>query len=339
MLKNSKGRDLSPLFSVLEYEDLETAFEDTKHFLHDLEKSLKWKREKAEEDLYSTYNKKYKKYTALKTVQKLIVQSAKTKVIDYHVPGLYPRTELLRLLFEAELRRFNKKKLTYRTDFKTANRLYFPYLYRQGVFKGYFFRVDMPACFYSLYSVLGLDCKILADIDHDRKFIKVRASGQGVIRKDTSNLIRLVENYKELRNALYGITRFCFVLFFYPDGKIERRYIRTSLQNMDLLVSIASMLHDLVSRFRPYILYWNIDGGIVTPEGYEKINQFLQEHNLSLRIEAEGEEVEVRGVGIYRIGDYQTIPYEWGKKSGIPAKEYVYRVENAKTLWDWFKRK
>jgi hypothetical protein len=332
-------RNLNDLFFLIDHHDLDFQLETTKKFIHDWETSQNWIRRFVELNCFHDWKKYYSQYVAELTPSKLIIQKAKTKLIENFQKSLYSDLEAIRTLIEAELRRFNKKKLYYRTDFKTANALYFPYKFTKGVFKGEFIKFDIKACFYSIYSRVGIDANIIADIDHIQKIIDVKACGQGLLTAENSQIIRNLREQKRLRNSVYGLTRYCFALYLYPDGKIERRYIRTNLQNLDLLVIIASLLHSIVYPFRDYIIYWNIDGGVIRADKFKKIKKEIEDLNFEIKEVEYSEEVDIQGLGSYRIGNFWTAHYEHGVKAKQESKENIYYVQNSEKIKSWFRRK
>jgi hypothetical protein len=331
-------RNLEDLFNFLDHHNLDFQLTIAKEFIHDWEKSQNWTRRFAELNCYSDWKKFYYKYSAELTPSKLIVQKVKTKVVEKYQKTLYNDLEALRTFIEAELRRFNKKKLYYRSDFKKANALYFPTKYIKGIHKGEFIKFDIKGCFYSIYSKIGIDANIIADIDHERNIIDVKACGQGLLTAENSQIIKNLENNKQLRNAVYGLTRYCFATYLYPGGKIERRYIRTNLQNLDLLVIIASLLHSIVYPYRNFILYWNIDGGIVRADKFEQIKKEIEDLNFQIKEVEYSEEVEILGIGSYRIGLFATAHYEHGVKARQESKENIYYVSNSEKIKRWLRR-
>jgi hypothetical protein len=259
--------------------------------------------------------------------------------VEKYQKSLFSDIEAVRTLLEAELRRFNKKKLYYRTEFKKANALYFPVKFVKGKHKGEFIKFDIRACFYTIYSKIGIDANIIADIDHEKKIIDVKACGQGILTAENSQLIKNLKEHKTLRNAIYGLTRYCFALYLYPEGKIERRYIRTNLQNLDLLVIIASLLHSLVYPFKDFIVYWNIDGGIIRADKFEEMKKTIEDLRFEIKKVEYSEEVEILGIGSYRIGNFATAHYENGVKARQESKENIYYVQNSEKIKSWFRRR
>jgi hypothetical protein len=331
-------RNLHELFNYLDYHDLNFQISIAKEFIHEWEKQQNWTRRFTEVNCFHDWKKYYSQYTAELTPSKLIVQKAKTKLIEKYQKNLYSDIEALRTLIEAELRRFNKKKLYYRTDFKTANALYFPYKFKRGIFKGEFIKFDIKACFYTIYSKIGIDANIIAEIDHSQKFIDIKACGQGILTSENSQIIRNLKDNKILRNSVYGLTRYCFALYLYPDAKIERRYIRTNLQNLDLSVIIASLLHSIVYPYKDKIIYWNIDGGIVYADVFEQMKKEIEDLNFKIKEIEYSEEVEILGLGSYRIGSFTTAHYEHGVRSKQESKENIYCVQNSEKIKSWFRR-
>jgi hypothetical protein len=297
-----------------------------------------WERVFAEVNCFSDWKKYFSQYIGELTPSKLIIPKAKKKVIEKYQKSLYSDLEALRTLIEADLKRFNKKKLYYRSDFKTANALYFPYKYKCGCFKGEFVKFDIKACFYTIYSKIGVDANIIANIDNEKKNIDVKACGQGLLTAENSQIIRNLKDYKVLRNAVYGLTRYCFANYLYPGGKIERRYIRTNLQNLDLLVIIASLLHSIVYPYKDKIIYWNIDGGIINANVFEKFKSEIEDLGFEIKEIEYSEECEILALGSYRIGDFWTAHYEHGVKSKQECKENIYHVNNANKIKSWFRR-
>jgi hypothetical protein len=331
-------RNLEELFNFLDHQHLDFQIQITKELINKWESESGWIRKFAEQNCYYDWKKYYSNFIAELTPHKLIIQKIKTKIIERYQQTLYSDLEALRTLIEAELRRHNKKKFYYKTDFKVANKLYFPVKFVKGRFRGEFIKFDIRACFYSIYSKIGIDANIIADIDHERKTIHVKACGQGVINKETSQLIRNLEQHKALRNAIYGLTRFSFATYLYPDGRIERKYIRTNLQNLDLLVIIASLLHSLVYPHREKILYWNIDGGIIQANAFEAMKKEIEDLKFEIKEVEYSEETEILALGSYRIGNYATAHYEHGVISKQERKENIYQVINSEKIKKWFRR-
>jgi hypothetical protein len=332
-------RNLADLFNYLSHQNLKLQLDLAKEFINQWETSQGWSRRFAELNCFNDWKKFYSKFAAELTPSKLIVQKAKTKVIERYQKTLYSDVEALRTLLEAELLKLGKKKLYYRTDFKKANALYFPVKYLQGIHKGEFIKFDIKACFYSIYSKIGVDANIIADINHEEKVIDIKACGQGLLTAENSQLIRNLQEHKTLRNAIYGLTRFSFAMYLYPEGKIERRYIRTNLQNLDLLVIIASLLHSLVYPFKDFIIYWNIDGGIIRADKFEEMKKEIEDLRFEIKEIEYSEEAEILAVGSYRIGNSWTAHYEHGVKAKIPCKENIYKVLNPEKIKSWYRRK
>lgn len=182
----------------------------------------------------------------IKTAHKSFSQKLKLKLVDNRLPTLYTDLEALRHLIEAELDRFKIKKIIYRTRFDVANQVYFPYLYQVGEFRtdGLFYKVDISSCFYNIYSRLGIDSKVIADIDIDKKIIDIKAIARGLVNVENSEVIKELEKIKILRNALFGLTRCAFQNVFYRK-QVKRQYFRGRLQNLDLNILIASFLHSI----------------------------------------------------------------------------------------------
>jgi hypothetical protein len=297
-----------------------------------------WERVFAEVNCFSDWKKYFSQYIGELTPSKLIIQKAKKKVIEKYQKTLYSDIEALRTLIEAELLKLGKKKIYYRTDFKTANNLYFPYKFKKGIFKGEFVKFDIKSCFYTIYSKIGVDANIVANIDHEKKLIDVKACGQGILTSENSQIIRNLKDNKILRNSVYGLTRYCFAIYLYPNGKIERRYIRTNLQNLDILVIIASLLHSIVYHYKDKIIYWNIDGGIVYADVFEQMKKEIEDLNFKIKEIEFSEEIEILGLGSYRIGYFTTAHYEHGVKAKQESKENIYYVNNEEKIKSWFRR-
>lgn len=298
----------------------------------------KYKRVFSEFDfLYEEWKKKYSNFHAQKTETKLTVQKLKLKVVQKNEKSLYSDVEALRYVLEQEMLRLGLKKIRYQTDFKLANALYFPYMFKQGEYRDTLYKVDIQKCFYSIYSRLGVDTQVIASINLHKKKIQLHAVGRGRLTEEESIIIKDLEFYKTLRNAVYGLTRACFITVFKPNGRPERQYIRGKLQNLDLTVAIASFLHSFVQKFKKFIVYWNIDGGIIYPEGFEQMQKYLSELGFTLKKEAEGEAI-ILGLGSYKVGEYETAHFQRGLCAHRESAEYLMNVEGAEKIEKWFRR-
>jgi len=331
-------RDLSQLYDVLDEDCLNFQIEIAKKFIYETEKSQGWIRKFVELSCFHDWKKYYNKYIAEITPSKAIIPKLKLKLIEKYQKSLYSDLEALRVLIEAELRRYNKKKLYYKTQFKAANNLYFPYKFIKGKHRGDFIKFDIKRCFYTIYSRIGIDANVIADIDNNNKIINIKSCGQGILTEQNSKIIRNLKEYKTLRNAVYGLTRYCFALYLYPNNKVERRYIRTNLQNLDLLVIIASLLHSIVHPYWDDILYWNIDGGIVRAEIFEQLKRDIEELNFEIEIIEKDTQTEILGLGSYAIGNFTTAHYEHGVQSKVESKENIYKVINEEKIKKWLRR-
>jgi hypothetical protein len=288
----------------------------------------------------------YKMFSRI--TSKWVSANRKLKIIDSKVQKeIVSNEEALRHLLEDELReKFKRKKLVfYKTEFIEANSLYFPYLARVGFHRSQdlLFKIDIEKCFYSIYSQWGIDVICSSKIDHERKIISLNYIGLGEFNKKNSEIISRLEGEKILRNTVYGLTRSAWQLRIYADGRTERGYFRGKLQNLDLTVLISAILHYIVGQIEPYLIYWNIDGGIIRSEGLELAKKVVEALGLRLRIETKSEEAEIRGIGRYRIGDFETIPF--GNSRGIRKEEEgreiknIYIVKNIEEVLGWLRKK
>ncbi|MEM5867463.1 MAG: hypothetical protein QXG39_06055 [Candidatus Aenigmatarchaeota archaeon] len=297
----------------------------------------RYQRQKAREDnLYQEWKNHFSSFIAIKT-DKLVIERKKLKIIDKRYTDLVSDTEALRRILEAELRERKIRKIYYKSDFSKAINLYFPYIYKTGEFKGEYAKVDIKSCFYSIYSVIGVDSTAISEINLEEKEIEIKAVGKGLLTKETSEVVKLLESEKTLRNTVYGLTRACWLLKLNPSGRHERKYFRGSLQNLDLTVIIASFLHNLVSLFEDKVLYWNIDGGIIHLSGYNAMKEYLNTLGLELRKEVEAEEVIILGLGSYRIGAYETLHFKNGVASYETEKKYLFKVRGAEKIEKFLK--
>lgn len=314
--------------------------ENIKRRIYEEEREKKIKRIFSEEvPLVKEWRNKYSSYMAFFSNSKLFINKLKLKVIDKRLNCLITNLEAVRKLIEEEMQEeFKMKKITYRSDFKKAINVYFPFKYRVGVYRGEFLKVDIKSCFYSIYSKLGLDVTVISEIDNENKKIEIKAVGKGLLTKQNSWVIRELENEKELRNGVYGLTRSCWMLIFKPNGKVEKQYFRGKLQNLDLTIAIASLLHNFVNKFDKKILYWNIDGGIIWADVFEEMQRYLEELGLVLRKEVESQEVEILALGSYRIGDYETLHFKAGVTTDLKEKIYSYEIKNAEKIEKLLKR-
>ncbi len=285
--------------------------------------------------LFQEWKERHSGLIAYLSSSRLYIPKLKLKVIDRTIQAeLVSDIEALRLILEEELNKIGIKKIHYKTDFHTANRLYFPYLWRGGFYENCV-KIDIKSCFYAIYSRLGIDCKIVSDIDHEKRYIDISAFGKGLI--DISNpIISMLSNYKHIRNSVYGLTRASFYTLLHPSGKHERKFFRGRLQNLDLSVSIASLLHFIVYAFKDDILYWNIDGGIVKEKVAKKLISFIHSCGLQCRIEAVGE-AHILGLGSYRVGNFSTLHYDHGVCSERDFYCYLYKVKGIDKILTWLK--
>ncbi|MGC9119557.1 MAG: hypothetical protein ACP5I3_11315 [Thermoproteus sp.] len=74
---------------------------------------------------------------------------------------------------------------------------------------------------------------------------------------------------------------------------MERGYFRGKLQNLDLTVLISSILHYIVGQLINYLVYWNIDGGIIHSSGLSLAEELIQSFGLRLRKEVASDEAIV----------------------------------------------
>jgi len=295
------------------------------------------------ENAYEVVKKELERYKFFTKVNfKYVSANKRLKVIDSRIQKqLIGDQEALRHLLEDELKEnFKRKKLVYyKSDFKSANRLYFPYFWKAGEFKteDEFLKVDIKSCFYSIYSFFGIDVIVASNINHEKRCIDIKYVARGNFTKQNSYILSLLENEKTLRNSVYGLTRSSFLLKIYPN-KVERSFFRGKLQNLDLTVLIASILHYIVGEIRSYMLYWNIDGGIITAEGYEKLKKLCNQFKLQLKVEEQSSECVILGLGSYQIGSLSTLHFQNGICSRENSKEYLYCVKNIEGVLKWLKK-
>jgi len=321
---------------------MKTLLEAKKAEILEAEKEKKVKRILSER-AYEIVKKELKRYKFFTKVNfKYVSANKKLKIIDSRIQKRQVGDqEALRHLLEDELKEnFKRKKLVfYKSDFKQANKLYFPYLFRCGEFKTQdeFLKVDIKACFYSIYSFFGIDVIVASNIDHEKRCIDIKYVAKGNFTKQNSYILQLLEKEKVLRNSVYGLTRSSFLLKIYPN-KVERSFFRGKLQNLDLTVLIASILHYIVSECKEYVLYWNIDGGIITAEGYEKLKKLCESFKLQLKVEEKAQECVILGLGSYSISSLSTLHFQNGVCSRENSKEYLYCVKNIEGVLKWLKR-
>lgn len=295
------------------------------------------------ERAYEIVKKELKRYKFFTKVNfKYVSANKKLKIIDSRIQKQQVGDqEALRHLLEDELKEnFKRKKLVfYKSDFKQANKLYFPYLFRCGEFKTQdeFLKVDIKSCFYSIYSYWGIDVIVASNINHEKRCIDIKYVARGNFTKQNSYILSLLENEKTLRNSVYGLTRSSFLLKIYPN-KVERSFFRGKLQNLDLTVLIASILHYIVSEVRNFLLYWNIDGGIIIAEGYEKLKKLCENFKLQLKVEKKAQECVILGLGSYSIGSLSTLHFQNGVCSRENSKKYLYKIKNIREVLRWLKK-
>lgn len=295
------------------------------------------------ENAYEIVKKELKNYKFfLKVNHKYVSGNKKLKIIDSRIQkDIVSDVEALRHLLEQELQEnFKRKKLVfYKSDFKQANKLYFPYLYNTGEHKtdSLFYKVDIKACFYAIYSFWGIDCIVANEINHETKTINLKYVAKGKFNKENSEVIKLLEEEKLLRNSVYGLTRSSFLLKIYQN-KVERAFFRGKLQNLDLTVLIASILHYIVNEVKEHLIYWNIDGGIIRAKGLEKLRKLCELFRLNLKEEEKAEEAVVLGLGSYKIGNLVTEHFLNGICSKEDYKENLYKIKNIEEVLKWLEK-
>ncbi len=265
------------------------------------------------------------------------------KIIDARVQkDLVSNEEALRHLLEDELQQiFRRKKLVYyKTDFKNANKLYFPFWAQKGEFKtnDLFLKIDISKCFYSIYSLWGIDVVCASEIDHESKIINIKYIARGEFNKKNSIILQKLEREKLLRNTVYGLTRSAWCLKIFENGKIEKSFFRGKLQNLDLTVLISAILHYFISQIKKFVIYWNIDGGIIRAEGFERAKKIAEMLKLNLKVEAESNEAVILGLGSYKIGDYQTLHFSSGVEMQKEKIENIYTIKNFEEVAKWLRK-
>lgn len=325
---------------IAERASLHSALDDIAQALRDYEESEGWKRLLLPSDEFFTLLiETAKQYPTEKTAAKAITQKIKQKLINQTVQDRpVGRVEALRLLAQYELQVMHRKKrLYYQTPLQQAARLFFPYKYQIGRFNTELVKLDIHACFWTLYARLGLDVNVKADIDHTARVITLHTVGRGIMRHDTSPLIRALYPHKELRNALYGLTRATWAIWYYPpEPTAKRSFMRGALQNLDLTVAIASTLHALLYPHWQGVLYWNIDGGVVTPETAQKLIKDLTAHGFTVTTQVVTD-FEVKALGAYILNGKASGHYNRVSKTLQPAKDYIYKVQNKEKILNWLK--
>jgi hypothetical protein len=93
-----------------------------------------------------------------------------------------------------------------------------------------------------------------------------------------------------------------------------------------------------VYHYKDDLLYWNIDGGIIRADKFEQIKKEIEDLNFEIKEVDYSEEVEILGLGSYRIGNFWTAHYEHGVKAKQENKENIYYVNNANKIKSWFRR-
>lgn len=325
---------------LAERASLHSTLDDIAQAIQDHEESEGWKRHLLpSEEFFTTMISTAKKYPTEKTSTKAITQKIKQKLVNSTLQDKpVGRVEALRLLAQYELETMHRKKrLYYQTQLQQAVRLFFPYKYQTGRFNTELVKLDIHACFWTIYARLGIDVNVKADIDHNERTITLHAVGRGVMRYDTSPLIRALYPHKELRNALYGLTRATWAIWYYPPEPTARRtFMRGALQNLDLTVAIASTLHALLYPYWDKVIYWNIDGGVVTPDIANKLTKALTEHGFQVTTQAVTD-FEVKALGAYILNGKPSGHYTRVNKTLQPAKDYIYKVHNQHKILNWLR--
>jgi len=230
---------------------------------------------------------------------KAFIPSEKLKLIRQGFKK-YSDTEKIRHLAESEIIKILKRDRLGKGSSKLEPLfLKFPFVAYIGEYEDVY-RIDIKACFYSIYSKVGIDARVKLKKENQNTLIYY-TMGKGKIDKENSELVYLLEADKILRNSLYGLTRSCFVNIYYPNKSFQRQFFKAKLFNPELHGLISVLLHSLVSDIKKVteIVYWNIDGGFLQVKDIGTVEEIVHRYGLSLKIE------KAKRVIISRLGGYQ----------------------------------
>lgn len=315
--------------------DFKLIISDAIYRIQEKEKEKNWKRILVNSEIEEAKRYKFAIHHGFKST----IPSKKLKAIRVG-NKIYSETEALRLITVEEVKRILKRNALWRgtADLKMLN-LFFPFIVKTGFYTNeLIYRVDIKACFYTIYSRAGLDARV--KYQWEDKKIKYISMGKGYMNKVNSQLVDEIGTRKDLRNALYGLTRSCFCNLW-KNGQWERTYFKSELLNVELHGFIVLLLHALLNIIEKeaLILYWNIDGGFLSRCNIEKIKEIFMEFGFILKSELV-EYVDIQGIGSYEYKINSYIHQTGHYKNGIQStnKLNLYKVENLKEFIKDYKK-
>lgn len=264
---------------------------------------------------------------------KATIPSLKQKAIRQGL-NLYGETELLRVALEKEIERvLKRKRLRDNCNIEPISYL-LPAIAKRGTYENVAY-IDIKSCFYSIYSVVGLDVRCKTKKDDDG--VSVLSVGRGLLTRCNSELVYVLKDFKRERNSIVGLMSSCFTLV-YKSGRFERQFFRSNVLNLELRAYICCLLNALVGRFKEHVIYWNVDGGFLYPEGVDHAVNVLNDYGFEVRV------VGVKWLDVTCIGGYSWIDEDGViHTSGHYRKKgkdvfNIMRIKNSKEFLKWVKR-
>lgn len=257
-------------------------------------------------------------------VKKIYIPKTKEIILtpDFYFDGI-PLTEE-ETLYKAMEKELNETFGMKRLRGYVGNDLHIaPPIYAED-WEGEGVKVDVKACYYTIYSAFGLDATVI--YGGEGKRIEVKAIGLGIVNRHNSQIIDGLAGEKLLRNTLYGFTRARLKMYVRWIDRWETKQANGTgtLYNPNLYQLACILTNALYGEMRRRgvrVRYWHTDGGIVDIEDKEKAVETIQDFGFTPKIEAEGHAI-VRGVGSYKVGEKTTKPYVAGYGGGKYENTY-----------------
>lgn len=267
-------------------------------------------------------------------VKKVFIPKGKEYLIipDFYLGDIPLTTEetLYRAMVKELKETFKKKRIL---GYIKGQGAVIPPIYAEE-WQGYGAKVDIRACYYTIYSNFGLDATVMYEIQG--KTIQVKAVGLGFINKHNSEIVAKIGDYKILRNTLYGFTRAknkTWIRWIEGGWEAKQAEGLGALYNPNLY-ELACVLTNAVfqdlRRAGVRVRYWHTDGGIVEAEDKDKAIEIITSWGFEVKADEEGY-AEIRGVGSYAVGKKHTKPYAMGYGGGRYENTYeVLGLDKAK---------
>ena len=247
---------------------------------------------------------------------------------------LYGETELLRVALENEIKSVLKRERL-RDNCKIEPLSYYlPAVAKIGTYENILY-LDIKACFYSIYSVFGLDCRCKTKLIDNT--LEVKSVAKGRLTKDYSELVYRLQDFKKERNSVVGLMSSCFTIV-YRSGLFERQFYRSKILNLELRALICSILNALIYPHVADIVYWNVDGGFIREEAGYRLYDDLVSCGFNVRVD------KALKLNVTCLGGWEAV-FDSGviKNTGHYGKNgsnvlNVHDVKNRKEILEWLQK-